>query len=376
MKFISNNNGFQIYDSLVASLLLHGVLIAGVTYWSQANFLPLKGLGGEAIEFNVASTSSIRVPKIKPAKSNPVPATVLSKTKKQQENPVESPPKTLPEKPSSPVIAEDGPAELPLHLKKAETDTVGTEGDSESNRASLAEKKTGETEDKILDQLVTEETKDVETDTAGTREEESVVGNDDVIDNDSLDEMADSSMEEEIQTAEKVEEEIQTAEKVERQSLVESSSGEVTQTEEETETEEERPVKKVFVAEEMGQKEMVREQEPITAQKGQRGLPQGTQDGRLLEQTRGNTPITYPITLRRKKITGTVVLEYSVTESGKVVNVRVARSSGYKAFDYEAARTVATWKYKPGQGGQTIHPIVFRLVGPGQQEASRLRRAQ
>ena len=101
-----------------------------------------------------------------------------------------------------------------------------------------------------------------------------------------------------------------------------------------------------------------------------------TQDGRLLKQARGNRPITYPITLRRKGVMGTVILKYSVTRSGKVINMSVARSSGYKSLDNEAASTISNWRYKPGQGGTTTHPIIFRLVGPRQQETSRLRRIQ
>ena len=99
-----------------------------------------------------------------------------------------------------------------------------------------------------------------------------------------------------------------------------------------------------------------------------------TQDGRLLKQATGNHPLHYPEKLRRKGITGTVILKYSVTESGRVTNMHVLKSSGYKAFDNEAAQTISNWKYKPGQGGKTTHPVTFRLIGPKPKAVSRLRR--
>ena len=93
--------------------------------------------------------------------------------------------------------------------------------------------------------------------------------------------------------------------------------------------------------------------------KGQEGK---AQDARQLEQAHGNRPLKYPKNLQRQGITGNLMLRYSVTKTGQVINMRVVKSSGYLDFDLEAAHTISTWKYKPGQGGETYHPVVFRLI--------------
>ena len=85
------------------------------------------------------------------------------------------------------------------------------------------------------------------------------------------------------------------------------------------------------------------------------------QDGRLLEQAPGNSPLSYPPQLRLKGITGSLVLSYSVTISGQVIQMKVLRSSGHKEFDQEATRKIATWRYKGGQEGAIVHPVFFKL---------------
>ena len=85
------------------------------------------------------------------------------------------------------------------------------------------------------------------------------------------------------------------------------------------------------------------------------------QDGRLLEQAPGNSPLSYPPQLRLKNITGSLVLSYSVTTLGQVIQMKILRSSGYKEFDQEAAQKIATWRYKGGQEGAVIHPVFFKL---------------
>ncbi len=96
-------------------------------------------------------------------------------------------------------------------------------------------------------------------------------------------------------------------------------------------------------------------------------------DARTLSQLPGNPLPEYPQTNRLKKQQGTVILKYLVTSDGSVNDIRIFRSSGFKNLDIEALNKVKKWRFKPGQAGETFHPIIFKLKGEGEKLRSRLR---
>ncbi len=96
-------------------------------------------------------------------------------------------------------------------------------------------------------------------------------------------------------------------------------------------------------------------------------------DGRKLKQMSGNPKPSYPVRARLRKSEGTVVLRYEVTRDGSVSGIQVAESSGSSLLDDEAVEKVRQWKFQPGQEGETIHPVQFKLNGPSEKLRSRLR---
>lgn len=82
----------------------------------------------------------------------------------------------------------------------------------------------------------------------------------------------------------------------------------------------------------------------------------------------GQTPPSYPDSLRRQGIEGKVLLHIEVDETGGVVSVSVKESSGYAAFDESAIATVRRWRFEPAKRGRkpvsvrVTLPVVFRIV--------------
>ena len=66
-----------------------------------------------------------------------------------------------------------------------------------------------------------------------------------------------------------------------------------------------------------------------------------------------NSPPPYPLLARKRGYEGTVVLEVLVTREGRVGNIRVFRSSGYKILDKAALKAVRHWIFEPGRRGNT-----------------------
>lgn len=95
-----------------------------------------------------------------------------------------------------------------------------------------------------------------------------------------------------------------------------------------------------------------------------------------LKQAPGNRSPLYPLQARRESRQGQVELLYRVTKEGKVTDVQVAKSSGHKDLDQEAARAVAQFKFVPGQECWARHPVAFTLKGDTAPMPSRLRSAQ
>jgi len=97
----------------------------------------------------------------------------------------------------------------------------------------------------------------------------------------------------------------------------------------------------------------------------------GTQE---LGPVRGAIPIydknpspEYPLIARRRGLQGTVVLEVLVNRNGRVGDLRVFNSSGYKVLDRAAAESVREWIFRPAiKGNENIEmwvrvPVCFQL---------------
>lgn len=83
-------------------------------------------------------------------------------------------------------------------------------------------------------------------------------------------------------------------------------------------------------------------------------------------RTRMQTAPSYPFEAKRQGVTGDVLVEFTVDESGSVLSPHVVKSSN-PVFDDPAVRAVARWKFEPGKrGGRVVRfkmavPIVFNL---------------
>ncbi|MCD4716168.1 MAG: energy transducer TonB, partial [Desulfobacterales bacterium] len=75
----------------------------------------------------------------------------------------------------------------------------------------------------------------------------------------------------------------------------------------------------------------------------------------------------YPKIARRRGYKGTVVLEVLVDRNGRVDDLRVSTSSGYKILDKAALASVKDWAFEPGmRGDQKVEmwvrvPVRFQL---------------
>jgi protein TonB len=80
-----------------------------------------------------------------------------------------------------------------------------------------------------------------------------------------------------------------------------------------------------------------------------------------------NPPPSYPKIARRRGYEGTVILEVLVDRNGKVGDLRVSKSSGYRILDRAATASVKDWVFEPGKkGNQNVEmrvkvPIRFQL---------------
>ena len=97
----------------------------------------------------------------------------------------------------------------------------------------------------------------------------------------------------------------------------------------------------------------------------------GTQE---LKLTREAIPIydknpspEYPLIARRRGFQGTVVLEVLVDRNGRVGDLRIFKSSGYKVLDSAAEESVREWIFKPAiKGNEKVEmwvriPVCFQL---------------
>jgi protein TonB len=70
---------------------------------------------------------------------------------------------------------------------------------------------------------------------------------------------------------------------------------------------------------------------------------------------------SYPAEARRKGQDGTVVVEFTVDSSGRVISAYAKFPSPWPLLNNEAVRTVRRWKFPPGGVMKLQRPIVFQL---------------
>lgn len=78
-------------------------------------------------------------------------------------------------------------------------------------------------------------------------------------------------------------------------------------------------------------------------------------------RTRVQTPPRYPFAARQGAQTGNVVIEFTVDESGRVINPRVIDSTN-RIFDEAALQGVAGWRFEPGRREGRV--VRFRMAVP------------
>jgi TonB family protein len=69
----------------------------------------------------------------------------------------------------------------------------------------------------------------------------------------------------------------------------------------------------------------------------------------------------YPPECRRKGQTGTVLVEFTVDTSGRVISAYAKSPSPWAQLNHEAVSTVRRWKFPPGGIMKLQRPIVFQL---------------
>lgn len=72
-------------------------------------------------------------------------------------------------------------------------------------------------------------------------------------------------------------------------------------------------------------------------------------------------PPSYPSEARRKGQTGTVVVEFTVDASGRVISAYAKSPSPWQLLNNEAVNTVRRWKFPAGSIMKLQRPIVFQL---------------
>lgn len=65
----------------------------------------------------------------------------------------------------------------------------------------------------------------------------------------------------------------------------------------------------------------------------------------------------YPTTLRQAEVSGRVELWLYISEEGKVVETRIAESSGYPQFDEAAQRVAREMHFSPGRNRDRVTPV-------------------
>jgi len=92
------------------------------------------------------------------------------------------------------------------------------------------------------------------------------------------------------------------------------------------------------------------------------GASSGTGASESARLAAGRMPApSYPAECRRKGQSGTVVVEFIVDTSGRVISAYAKSESPWPLLNNEAVRTVRRWKFPPGGIMKLQRPIVFQL---------------
>ncbi len=76
----------------------------------------------------------------------------------------------------------------------------------------------------------------------------------------------------------------------------------------------------------------------------------------------------YPMIARKKGWQGRLLLNVRVSEKGKVLNINIVKTSGFKILDKTSVETIKEWKFSPARIGNDYVedylniPISFKLV--------------
>lgn len=71
--------------------------------------------------------------------------------------------------------------------------------------------------------------------------------------------------------------------------------------------------------------------------------------------------IGYPPIARRMGMQGRVLIRILIQEDGRLKDVTLIRSSGYRLLDRAALDGVSRWSFDPGSREEILVPVVFRL---------------
>jgi protein TonB len=93
---------------------------------------------------------------------------------------------------------------------------------------------------------------------------------------------------------------------------------------------------------------------------GNAGIVGGLSESARLAAGRMPAP-SYPAECRRKGQSGTVVIEFTVDSSGRVISAYAKSQSPWPLLNHEAVRTVRRWKFPPGGIMKLQRLIVFQL---------------
>jgi len=70
---------------------------------------------------------------------------------------------------------------------------------------------------------------------------------------------------------------------------------------------------------------------------------------------------SYPVEAQRRGQQGTVVVEFTIDSSGKVISAEAVEPSRWPLLNREALSAVRRWKFPPGDVMKVRRPIVFRI---------------
>ena len=74
-----------------------------------------------------------------------------------------------------------------------------------------------------------------------------------------------------------------------------------------------------------------------------------------------NTPPAYPGLARKRGQEGTVILKVLVNERGRVDDLEIENSSGFRLLDRAAVSSVGKWSFEPGRRGEERIPMWVRV---------------